>query len=100
MAEAGKICLSWLVVVLEGLNAHVDLFQLYLNDNKLTGRFPQGWSPIYYLTNIDIRNNQFTQDIPSSVCSMNVFDEAEMVELRADCDICDCRRLCDNCDHR
>jgi len=74
------------------------LKQFYANDNKLEGRFPQGWNPIWYLTNIDIRNNRFTRDMPSSVCSMSAFDRAELVELRADCDICDCSRpLCDNC---
>ena len=74
------------------------LKQFYANDNQLTGQFPQGWDPIYYITNIDIRNNQFTRDMPSSVCSLNVFDRAEMVELRTDCDVCDCKKpLCDNC---
>lgn len=73
------------------------LKQFYADGNKLRGRFPSGWDPIWYLTNIDVRDNQLTR-IPSSVCSMNVFNRAEMVELRANCDICDCGRLCDNCD--
>jgi len=74
------------------------LKQIDFSSNKLTGRFPQWGNPIYYLTNIDIRDNQFTRDMPSSICSMSVFDRAEMVELRADCDICDCgKKLCDNC---
>ncbi|CAB9513162.1 Leucine rich repeat N-terminal domain [Seminavis robusta] len=77
------------------------LKQLYLNDNDLTGPFPR-WGdypqvPIWYLTNIDIRNNRISR-VGSNVCSMSVFDKAEMVELRADCRICNCRRLCDNCD--
>lgn len=32
------------------------------------------------------------------MCEMTVFEYGEMVELRADCDICNCKYVCRTCD--
>jgi hypothetical protein len=45
--------------------------------------------------NVDISNNLLTERIPESVCMLSVYEEGEIVEFRADCDICLCKDLCD-----
>jgi len=77
-----------------GLNR---LLQFFVNDNKLTGEFPDGWLqtiPYKFLTNVDISNNQFNRKITDKICMLSVYEEGETVEFGADCDICDCDRLC------
>lgn len=44
--------------------------------------------------NVDVSNNRLTQNMPSSVCMLSVYEEGETVEFRADCDVCNCGRLC------
>jgi hypothetical protein len=75
------------------------MFQLYLNDNQLTGTIPSGpWHkalPYRFLTNVDVSNNLLTGRIPDSLCQLSVFEEGETVEFRADCHICTCLRFCE-----
>ena len=46
--------------------------------------------------NIDISNNKFRNNL-NDMCQMSVFEYGELVELRADCSICNCYRLCRTC---
>lgn len=71
--------------------------QLYLNDNRFSGVFPQQWETIKHLNNIDLSNNDFRNQL-DDMCMMSVFEYGELVELRADCEICNCFRLCRTCD--
>ena len=72
------------------------LRQLYLNDNKFSGAFPDNWLTVKLLNNIDISNNNFRANL-DGMCRMSVFEYGELVEMRADCDICNCDRLCRIC---
>jgi hypothetical protein len=74
------------------------LMALYLNDNQLTGGVPSGWAKEnIFLDTLAVQNNLLTGDIDKEVCKMSIFDSGEMVELGADCEICTCETLCDNC---
>lgn len=46
--------------------------------------------------NIDISNNKFRNSL-NDMCQMSVFEYGELVEMRADCPICNCDRLCRTC---
>lgn len=43
-----------------------------------------------------LQGNQFTS-LGKETCKLSVFEGGEMVEFRADCDICDCGLQCDQC---
>lgn len=57
---------------------------------------------IYIVANVDLSHNPFTSRL-GKMCRMSVFEYGEIVELRADCRICNCDRICrtchDNIDH-
>lgn len=46
---------------------------------------------------MNIGNNMFTEKISKDVCELSVFEEGELVEFVADCDICSCDDLCHTC---
>jgi len=52
--------------------------------------------------NLDLSSNLFTSRL-GKMCRMSVFEYGELVEMRADCRICNCIRICrtchDNVDH-
>ncbi|CAB9521446.1 receptor-like protein kinase [Seminavis robusta] len=69
--------------------------QLFLQGNNFTGSFPSwGWSD-YHLTNMNIAHNNF--DEIRDLCGLGVFESGELVELRADCNVCTCDTLCHTC---
>ena len=72
------------------------LRQLYLNDCHFSGKFPENWLSTENLNNIDLSNNEFKTNL-DEICLMSVFENGELVELRADCPICNCERLCRTC---
>jgi len=81
----------------------ISLVSLYLNDNVLTGTLPATWvssndkdasSPI---DTINVENNLLTKGIEKDICELSVFNHGQLVELRADCDICWCDSLCEYC---
>jgi hypothetical protein len=75
---------------------HGRLRQLYLNDCQFSGKFPENWLFPKFLNNIDLSNNRFKNNL-DAMCLMSVFENGELVELRADCPICNCDRLCRTC---
>lgn len=109
---------------------HLTCSQIALNDNLLTGSFPQDFEQTRLLSkilsswlelgsvlaifltlnsslfvvplfqnpaaNLDISNNLFTTRL-GKMCRMSVYEYGELVELRADCHVCNCRRLCRTC---
>jgi len=97
----------------------VELRFLYLNHNQFTGTIPSeyptvgngrieamtfnhndltGWVPgQFYLNKLlefNVQDNMFT-GIDYKACKQSVFDGGEMVEYKADCDICSCNPYCD-----
>jgi len=66
---------------------------LSLNHNQLTG-----WVPGHFqhnkLLEFNVHNNTFT-GIDSTACRQSVFVYGEMVEYKAECDICDCDPFCE-----
>lgn len=74
------------------------LWNLYLNDNALTGSVPTGWAKgNIFLDTLSVQNNQLTVGIDKEFCKISIYDSGEMVEIGADCEICSCNTLCDNC---
>jgi hypothetical protein len=101
--------------------------QIFLQSNAFTGEFPsKGWSDYHLSTfctivrsfyfflpfvpslwlilrfsiltraaNVNIANNSFTN--AKDMCKLGVLEGAEMVEFRADCDVCECESMCDTC---
>lgn len=63
-----------------------------LNHNRLTGYVP-GHFQLNKLLEFSVHNNTFT-GIDSKACKQSVFDSGEMVEYKADCDICSCDPYC------
>ena len=76
------------------------IINLHLNDNLLTGSVPAGWSEDNkQVLTIRVQNNQFTESLDERICRLDLFALAggELLDLRADCDICDCDGPCDAC---
>lgn len=46
---------------------------------------------------MNIANNNFDERL-KKLCKISVWEEGEMVEMRADCDICNCESLCHTCE--
>mmetsp|Transcript_19533 Transcript_19533/g.45502 ORF Transcript_19533/g.45502 Transcript_19533/m.45502 type:complete len:783 (+) Transcript_19533:234-2582(+) len=70
-----------------------------LNHNNLTGYVP---GQFYHnkLLEFNVQNNTFT-GIDYQVCYQSVFDNGEMVEYKADCNICKCDPFCERkCDDK
>jgi Leucine-rich repeat (LRR) protein len=74
------------------------LHVLALNDNMLTGGLPTGWvEDNKFIDTITVQNNSLTESIDKSICKLSAFQNGELVELGAECDICSCDLLCKNC---
>jgi hypothetical protein len=69
---------------------------LHMAHNQLTGRIPGGYYPRTFLQSLELHGNQFSGSMPSDVCSLIVFSpmEGELVNLRADCNVCTCEYSC------
>ena len=50
----------------------------------------------HYTANMDISNNDF-DEVDKDLCKLDVMEGGEMVEFRADCNICRCESLCHTC---
>lgn len=75
------------------------LADIRLNDNNFTGpfSFQAEFQVIGAMDALDISNNQFTE-MDEKICELSVIDgQGELVDLRADCDICRCKSFCDIC---
>jgi hypothetical protein len=45
-----------------------------------------------------MHNNQFSANLDKDFCKQSVFQGGEMVEMKADCEICSCKDdFCNNC---
>mmetsp|Transcript_41785 Transcript_41785/g.97847 ORF Transcript_41785/g.97847 Transcript_41785/m.97847 type:complete len:98 (+) Transcript_41785:729-1022(+) len=71
------------------------LRSIYLNDNLLTGGIPDSWQNMTMLYNLRIHHNRFTEIIPEEVCDLTDF--SQLIELKAQCHICTCGEICENC---
>lgn len=71
-------------------NGRVEI--LHMGNNQLTGTVPGGYNPRTFLQSLEVQGNQLSGSIPNDICSLIVFfpPEGELVNLRADCDICTC----------
>lgn len=69
-----------------------------INDNALTGAIPDDHNLFNKLVQFTLQNNNFN-DLNGGTCQLAVFIGGENVELKADCDICNCRAesACNNC---
>jgi hypothetical protein len=51
-----------------------------------------------YTVSFTLHENLFSGSLDKDTCKQSVFYSGEMVELKADCEICDCDAIfCDNC---
>jgi len=64
------------------------------NNNQLTGYVP-GQFQLNKLLDFSVADNSFT-GIDKTVCKQSVWEGGEMVEFKADCDICICNPFCRN----
>jgi len=71
------------------------LMQLLLSDNRFTGDFPGDYKLTTFMQQLELQNNKFDK-IDKDICDLNVFEEGELVNFRADCDVCECDFFCDN----
>ncbi len=68
-----------------------------VNDNFLTGAVPDNYELFNKLVMYTLQNNNFDGEL-GNTCRLIVFDGGENVELKADCEICNCREIaCQNC---
>jgi len=65
-----------------------------MNHNQLTGYVP-GQFYNNKLLEFTVQNNTFT-GVDYTACKQSVFDSGEMIEYKADCDICTCDPFCAN----
>ena len=78
------------------------LTELHLDHNQLTGQVPEDWTNGHpyqkFLLALRLEENHFSGQLSSKLCDQDVRrGKAEMVELRADCDICSCSLCKDHC---
>jgi len=76
------------------------LMTISLSYNMFTGAVPFKKSWVENngkLGTLDVRNNQIRADISKKICDMSVFEDGDLVQLGADCDICTCDKLCNYC---
>jgi len=67
---------------------------LTLNHNLLTGYVPDDWVLKNKLLQITLQENAFS-GVGYDTCKQSVFNGGEMVEYKADCDICYCDPFCE-----
>jgi len=82
-----------------GMIGNGQVYELYINDNELQGALPDKWvHPNLFISGFRVHNNNFDVEIGNEICKeLNVFEEGELVDLAADCNICKCKTLCENC---
>ena len=68
------------------------LEQFLVSDNQFRGVVPSGWNN-RFMQQMELQNNQFTS-LGSDTCELIVYDGGELVNFRADCEICDCDMWC------
>lgn len=66
---------------------------LFLNDNRLTGTVPGGYTYRTFMHLMGLHHNRFTA-IDQDVCNLAVWVAGEMTSLTADCSACDCEYFC------
>jgi len=70
---------------------------LVLNNNQLTGWVSDDWADNYKLLEFNVQNNEIL-DVGRGTCDQSVFAYGEMIEYKADCDVCECSPFCNHCD--
>ena len=74
------------------------LYVLMLNDNMLTGGVPTGWvKDNLFVDTINVQHNNLTESIDKEICKFSALENGELVQVGAECAICTCDVLCDNC---
>jgi hypothetical protein len=74
------------------------LESFHIDHNQLTGAVPSSYAFSNKLIALTVQENNFNQALDKETCKQSVFDGGEMVELKADCDICSCNSpFCDEC---
>ena len=68
---------------------------VHLNDNRLTGTVPGGYTYRTFMHLMALHHNNFTT-IEQDVCNLAVWVAGEMASLTADCGACDCEYFCQN----
>jgi hypothetical protein len=70
--------------------------QVIINDNDFTGQFPpEGYDVSTMLEAVEIHNNFFDQ-FNSDICRSSIWEEGELILLRANCGFCKCNVLCES----
>lgn len=71
------------------------LISFFASHNQLTGIVPDNWVFFNKLVQYTLHENNF-DSLGSLNCNFNVFSGGELVEFKADCDICTCQDVfCD-----
>jgi len=65
--------------------------------NQLTGAVPGDHWYKNVLLSFTLHENLFSDRLDKDTCKQSVFHSGEMVELKADCAICDCDDFCGDC---
>jgi hypothetical protein len=74
------------------------LYVLALDNNQLTGGVPTGWDKDnLFLDTLTVQGNQLTEPIDKEICKLSALENGELVQVGAECAICTCSVLCDNC---
>lgn len=69
------------------------LESLGVDHNRLTGVVPSNHDLRNHLVRFTLQNNSFTR-LSKDTCSLSVYNSGEIVEFKADCDICICEPFC------
>ena len=69
------------------------LESFHIDHNQLTGQVPGNHDQRDKLVEFTLHNNSFTK-LGKDTCKLSVFNGGEMVEFKADEDICDCSPFC------
>lgn len=65
---------------------------------QLTGGVPTGWDKDnLFLDTLTVQGNQLTEPIDKEICKLSALENGELVQVGAECAICTCSVLCDNC---
>lgn len=74
------------------------IYVLALDNNQLTGGVPTGWEKDnLFLDTITVQGNQLTEPIDKEICKLSALQNGELVQVGAECSICTCDTLCDDC---
>mmetsp|Transcript_10763 Transcript_10763/g.31360 ORF Transcript_10763/g.31360 Transcript_10763/m.31360 type:complete len:627 (-) Transcript_10763:843-2723(-) len=71
------------------------LLSFLANNNRLQGNVPDNWTMFNKLVQYTLHDNYFNYLGPAN-CYFNVFEGGQLVEFKAECDICSCNDIfCD-----